>query len=103
MIVRPDEPLKAAHSQPPTIVSEYNLKVYSSWGDWSECSTCDMVGEKIRYGYCTISLLEELEHKNTAEKRYYKRENQNRYSHRKEGKIKRIMVNPIFILSEFRL
>ncbi|XP_033224214.1 uncharacterized protein LOC117177538 [Belonocnema kinseyi] len=78
VIVRSDEAPKAIHSETPTIISEYNLKAYSSWTDWSECSTCDAVGEKIRYGYCTISLLEESEF-HTVFKKSYSRKNLYRY------------------------
>lgn len=39
------------------IVPEYALKVYTSWTTWSSCSTCDIVGIKLRYGYCIISPL----------------------------------------------
>lgn len=37
---------------------DYKLKIYTSWTIWSPCSVCDAVGIKLRYGYCTISLLE---------------------------------------------
>lgn len=38
-------------------VSRYDLKIYTTWTPWSSCSTCDAVGIKLRYGYCTISFL----------------------------------------------
>jgi len=30
---------------------------------WSPCSTCDAVGIRLRYGYCTVSLLKISKHK----------------------------------------
>lgn len=39
-------------------VPEYKLKVYTTWTAWSSCSTCNAIGIKLRYGYCTVSLLE---------------------------------------------
>ncbi|XP_048508180.1 uncharacterized protein LOC125500237 isoform X2 [Athalia rosae] len=56
--VRPNEASKAAHASQPTIISRCNLKAYSSWTEWTECSTCNRVGKRMRYGYCTISLIE---------------------------------------------
>ncbi|KAG5333106.1 F187B protein, partial [Acromyrmex charruanus] len=50
-------------------VSEYKLKVYTTWATWSSCSTCDAVGIKQRYGYCTVSLLEMSDHKSFINKR----------------------------------
>ncbi|XP_018367534.1 PREDICTED: Ig-like V-type domain-containing protein FAM187A [Trachymyrmex cornetzi] len=50
-------------------VSEYKLKVYTTWTTWSSCSTCDAVGIKLRYGYCTVSLLEMSDHKSFINKR----------------------------------
>ncbi|XP_070163432.1 Ig-like V-type domain-containing protein FAM187A [Polyergus mexicanus] len=37
---------------------DYKLKIYTTWTLWSPCSVCNAVGIKLRYGYCTISLLE---------------------------------------------
>ncbi|XP_025162036.1 uncharacterized protein LOC112590283 [Harpegnathos saltator] len=51
----------AAHgpqATPTENVPEYELKIYTTWTTWSSCSMCDSVGIKLRYGYCTISLLE---------------------------------------------
>lgn len=44
-------------------VPEYKLKVYTTWTAWSPCSTCNAIGIKLRYGYCTVSLLEMTEHR----------------------------------------
>ncbi|XP_011644003.1 Ig-like V-type domain-containing protein FAM187A [Pogonomyrmex barbatus] len=38
-------------------VREYELKIYTTWTTWSPCSACDIVGIKLRYGYCTVSLV----------------------------------------------
>lgn len=54
--VHPDSAPNAKHAEPPVYVAEYNLKIYTEWKEWSSCSTCDKVGKKRRYGYCTISL-----------------------------------------------
>ncbi|XP_070518803.1 uncharacterized protein, partial [Cardiocondyla obscurior] len=43
-------------------IPEYKVKIYTSWTTWSPCSTCDVVGIKLRYGYCTVSLIEMPEH-----------------------------------------
>lgn len=62
MNVYPDRafyPLQAALVEN---VPEYKLKIYNTWTTWSPCSTCDAVGIKLRYGYCTVSLLEISEH-----------------------------------------
>ncbi|KYM92663.1 hypothetical protein ALC53_00752 [Atta colombica] len=50
-------------------VSEYKLKVYTTWTTWSSCSTCDTVGIKLRYGYCTVSLFEMSDNKSFINKR----------------------------------
>ncbi|XP_072750474.1 uncharacterized protein [Anoplolepis gracilipes] len=41
-----------------TEILDYKLKIHTSWTIWSPCSVCNAVGIKLRYGYCTISLLE---------------------------------------------
>jgi len=43
-------------------VPQYKLKVYTTWTTWSACSMCDAIGIKLRYGYCTVSLLETSKH-----------------------------------------
>ncbi|XP_018352030.1 PREDICTED: uncharacterized protein LOC108754315 [Trachymyrmex septentrionalis] len=68
-IVYPD---KASYTLQVTLmknVSEYKLKVYTTWTTWSSCSTCDAVGIKLRYGYCTVSLLKMSDHKSFINKR----------------------------------
>lgn len=57
-IVHPDAVPKVRHAASSEIITEYNLKVYTTWMNWSPCSKCSNVGIKIRYGYCTLSLLE---------------------------------------------
>lgn len=56
-VVYPDTAAYAPQAAPDRIVPEYNLKIFTTWSTWSSCSTCDTVGIKLRYGYCTISLL----------------------------------------------
>lgn len=56
--VRPETATRTSnHPLPPYDLDEYGLRVSSSWSPWSPCSACDRVGQKIRYGYCTISLI----------------------------------------------
>lgn len=57
MIVHPDRAALVEN------VPEYKLKVYTTWTAWSPCSTCNAIGIKLRYGYCTVSLLETPEHR----------------------------------------
>ncbi|XP_011874638.1 PREDICTED: uncharacterized protein LOC105565780 [Vollenhovia emeryi] len=67
-----DSDLKTVNVQPPDSavmvenVPEYKLRVHTAWTTWSPCSTCDAVGIKLRYGYCTVSLLEMSEHRYLA-------------------------------------
>ncbi|XP_057322442.1 uncharacterized protein LOC130665847 isoform X2 [Microplitis mediator] len=56
--VRPEEAIEAQHPVPPLILYSYGLKVFSTWSPWSPCSLCNMIGTRVRYGHCTISLLE---------------------------------------------
>ncbi|XP_076664382.1 uncharacterized protein LOC143366843 [Andrena cerasifolii] len=44
------------HAIPDKVIPEYNLIVHTTWSKWSLCSTCNVVGKKVRYGYCTLSL-----------------------------------------------
>lgn len=71
IMVRTDEAIKAQHSLPTTIVKDYGIKVYSSWTLWSDCSTCDAVGKRIRYGYCTISLIKYFGNESNQESKYF--------------------------------
>nr|KAF7409289.1 hypothetical protein H0235_014141 [Vespula pensylvanica] len=57
-IVHSDVVPKVQHPASSEIITEYNLKLYTTWTNWSPCSKCANVGIKIRYGYCTLSLLE---------------------------------------------
>lgn len=43
------------HATSEQIIPKYNLIIYTTWTKWSSCSTCNIVGKKNRYGYCTIS------------------------------------------------
>lgn len=62
MNVHPDRAFYASQAALVENVPEYELKVYTTWTTWSSCSTCDAIGIKLRYGYCTVSLLEISEH-----------------------------------------
>lgn len=57
-IVYPNTAPNKPHAIPKKTIAEYNLNVYTTWTKWSPCSKCNIVGKKIRYGYCTISLRE---------------------------------------------
>ncbi|KAF7387290.1 hypothetical protein HZH68_012967 [Vespula germanica] len=57
-IVHSDAVPKVQHPASSEIITDYNLKLYTTWTNWSPCSKCANVGIKIRYGYCTLSLLE---------------------------------------------
>jgi len=46
-------------------ISKYDIKIYTTWTTWTPCSTCNAVGIKLRYGYCTISSLGSLMYKYT--------------------------------------
>ncbi|XP_034184695.2 Ig-like V-type domain-containing protein FAM187A [Osmia lignaria lignaria] len=54
-IVYPNTAPNKPHAIPKKTIAEYNLNVYTTWTKWSPCSKCNMVGKKVRYGYCTIS------------------------------------------------
>ncbi|XP_011312365.1 Ig-like V-type domain-containing protein FAM187A [Fopius arisanus] len=56
-IVQGDEAPDALHPEPPVIIDEYGLRIFSDWSDWSSCSKCNIVGRKQRYGYCSIELV----------------------------------------------
>ncbi|XP_036142073.1 uncharacterized protein LOC105829170 [Monomorium pharaonis] len=58
----PNTPFYASQVTLVENMPEYNLKVYTAWTTWSLCSTCDAVGIKLQYGYCTVSLSEMFEH-----------------------------------------
>ncbi|XP_043288816.1 uncharacterized protein [Venturia canescens] len=44
-----------------SVKAEKTRLVFSLWSPWSSCSTCGKVGQRIRYGYCTISLINSKE------------------------------------------
>ncbi|XP_066603912.1 Ig-like V-type domain-containing protein FAM187A [Prorops nasuta] len=75
-IVRPDLAPNAKHAAPSKILSDYELKIFTTWTEWSECSTCDAVGNQIRYGYCTLSALNTV--KNTRMKQEFYRRHKRR-------------------------
>lgn len=56
--VRPNTALKGLHSQPPQVVPGHNFQVFTDWETWSPCSKCGEVGKRIRYGICTVKLLQ---------------------------------------------
>lgn len=65
------------HAIPQNIVSEYNLNIYTTWTKWSLCSNCNVVGKKVRYGYCTVSSRADINKKNIIEEKLlanYKRQ-----------------------------
>ncbi|XP_076287195.1 LOW QUALITY PROTEIN: uncharacterized protein LOC143212359 [Lasioglossum baleicum] len=53
--VHPETAPHKPHTIPEKILPKYNLLIYTMWTAWSQCSTCDIVGRKNRYGYCSIS------------------------------------------------
>lgn len=55
-VVRPETAVRAPQATPAESISKYGLNIYTTWTTWGSCSTCDVVGMKFRYGYCTISL-----------------------------------------------
>lgn len=55
-VVYPETAVHKPQATPATTLSKY--KLYTIWTAWSSCSACDVVGIKLRYGYCTISLFE---------------------------------------------
>lgn len=65
------------HAIPQNIVSEYNLNIYTTWTKWSLCSNCNVVGKKVRYGYCTVSSRADVNKKSIIEEKQlidYKRQ-----------------------------
>nr|XP_033195154.1 uncharacterized protein LOC117159428 [Bombus vancouverensis nearcticus] len=65
------------HAIPQNIVSEYNLNIYTTWTKWSLCSNCNVVGKKVRYGYCTVSSRADINKKSIIEEKLlanYKRQ-----------------------------
>ncbi|XP_043288820.1 uncharacterized protein [Venturia canescens] len=61
-LVRPETFNSPEENPTPSVnLNEYGLKVFSLWSPWSSCSTCGKVGQRIRYGYCTISLINSKE------------------------------------------
>lgn len=60
-IVQPNDTLQAD-----VVLPNYNLKIYSDLTPWSSCSKCDQVGQRIRYGYCTIALTSTQSRENRA-------------------------------------
>ncbi|CAG2068793.1 unnamed protein product, partial [Timema podura] len=58
--VYPDTaPKNKPHRRPPKIVDELNLEVFSNWEPWSACSQCNNVGKRVRFGMCTVKLIDE--------------------------------------------
>nr|CAD7571066.1 unnamed protein product [Timema californicum] len=58
--VYPDTaPRNKPHRRPPKIVNELNLEVFSNWEQWSACSQCNEVGKRVRFGMCTVKLIDE--------------------------------------------
>nr|XP_012137769.1 PREDICTED: uncharacterized protein LOC105662122 [Megachile rotundata] len=57
-VVYPNTAPNMPHATPKQIIAEYNLNIYTTWAKWSSCSKCNLVGKKVRYGHCTISLHE---------------------------------------------
>lgn len=57
--VRPFTAPKGLHSQPSQTVPGHQVQVYTEWGTWSPCSKCGKVGKRVRYGICTVKLLQD--------------------------------------------
>lgn len=63
------------HAIPDKVISEYNLIVHTTWSKWSLCSTCNVVGKKVRYGYCTLSLDRNVISQNTETEEQHLQDN----------------------------
>jgi hypothetical protein len=57
--VKPSTAPKGLHSQPSQIVPEHDVQVYTEWGTWSPCGKCGKVGTRVRFGICTVKLLQD--------------------------------------------
>ncbi|XP_067002059.2 Ig-like V-type domain-containing protein FAM187A [Anabrus simplex] len=53
-MVRPETAPYANHSRGAEIITEHKLEVFTKWGQWSPCSTCNEVGKKVRTGICMV-------------------------------------------------
>ncbi|XP_076761329.1 Ig-like V-type domain-containing protein FAM187A [Xylocopa sonorina] len=83
------------HAVAQTIITEYNLNIYTTWTKWSPCSKCNVVGKKIRYGYCTISSRENLIKKNiiTGNKQLQDHKQQNDQNETMKGETQNQAIN----------
>lgn len=57
--VKPSTAPKGLHSQPSQTVPGHDVQVYTEWGTWSPCSKCGKVGKRVRFGICTVKLLQD--------------------------------------------
>ena len=46
--------LKKGAQQNDTFLNKRNLFVFTKWGSWSECNTCDRIGQRSRPGNCMV-------------------------------------------------
>ncbi|XP_076380669.1 Ig-like V-type domain-containing protein FAM187A [Megalopta genalis] len=69
-IVHPDTAPHKPHAVPEKMLSKYDLLISTTWTTWTQCSTCDIVGRKNRYGYCFISSRENIKRRGTVSERY---------------------------------
>jgi hypothetical protein len=57
--VRPTTAPIGHKSQPPEAVPGHDLLLFTAWGTWSPCSKCGKVGKRVRFGICTVKLLQD--------------------------------------------
>lgn len=37
-------------------IDDVNLKIWNQWTQWSTCSKCEVIGKRIKFGHCYVSL-----------------------------------------------
>ncbi|CAH2240910.1 jg9646 [Pararge aegeria aegeria] len=55
-VVKPSSS-RGPYPAPPKTINR-DLVIFTSWTPWSECSTCNVVGRRRRYGICYVALTE---------------------------------------------
>ncbi|XP_078036687.1 uncharacterized protein LOC144469868 [Augochlora pura] len=66
-IVHPNTAPYKPHAVPEKMLSKYDLLISTTWTTWTQCSACDIVGRKNRYGYCTVSSRENIKRRDIDE------------------------------------
>lgn len=51
--------LEGPYSQPPQVVPGHDFQVFTNWATWSPCSKCGEAGIRVKFGICTVKLLED--------------------------------------------